>query len=158
MRIHVGCELAFDFPQETPLIAILNVHHSRVPDLYGIETFKTAPAVKPSGYHDQFGNWCNRLVAPAGSFSLGTNAIVNDSGDPDPVVLDAVQHPVQDLPDGKVDARTNNGYRLYHGSCNHCHGPDGMGSIFAASLIDNYPMSKPSGALFATARSATFQP
>jgi mono/diheme cytochrome c family protein len=60
--------------------------------------------------------------------------------------------------DGKVDARTNNGYRLYHGSCNHCHGPDGMGSKFAASLVDNYPMSKPSGALFATARSATFQP
>jgi mono/diheme cytochrome c family protein len=41
--------------------------------------------------------------------------------------------------DGKVDARTYNGYRLYQGSCSHCHGPDGMGSTFAASLVDQLP-------------------
>jgi mono/diheme cytochrome c family protein len=40
---------------------------------------------------------------------------------------------------GKVDARTYNGYRLYQGSCSHCHGPDGMGSTFAASLVDRLP-------------------
>jgi mono/diheme cytochrome c family protein len=27
--------------------------------------------------------------------------------------------------DGKVDARTYNGYRRYHAGCNHCHGQDG---------------------------------
>ena len=27
--------------------------------------------------------------------------------------------------DGKVDARTFNGFRRYHGSCDHCHGPEG---------------------------------
>jgi mono/diheme cytochrome c family protein len=41
--------------------------------------------------------------------------------------------------DGKVDARTYNGYRLYQGSCSHCHGPDGLGSTFAASLVDRLP-------------------
>ncbi|TCU14866.1 c-type cytochrome [Rhizobium sullae] len=38
--------------------------------------------------------------------------------------------------EGKADARTYNGYRRYHGGCNHCHGPDGVGSTFASSLVD----------------------
>jgi mono/diheme cytochrome c family protein len=37
--------------------------------------------------------------------------------------------------DGRVDARTYNGFRRYHAGCNHCHGPDGMGSTFAPSLV-----------------------
>ena len=41
--------------------------------------------------------------------------------------------------DGKVDARTYNGFRRYHGSCNHCHGPDGVGSTVASSLVDRLP-------------------
>ncbi|WP_287204118.1 c-type cytochrome [Mesorhizobium sp.] len=38
--------------------------------------------------------------------------------------------------DGKVDARTYNSFRRYHAGCNHCHGPDGVGSTFASSLVD----------------------
>jgi mono/diheme cytochrome c family protein len=41
--------------------------------------------------------------------------------------------------EGKVDARTYNGYRRYHAVCNHCHGPDGMGSSFGPSLVDHLP-------------------
>jgi len=41
--------------------------------------------------------------------------------------------------DGKVDARTYNGFRRYHAGCNHCHGPDGVGSTFAPSLVDALP-------------------
>jgi mono/diheme cytochrome c family protein len=41
--------------------------------------------------------------------------------------------------DGKVDAGTYNAYRRYHSSCNHCHGPDGMGSTFGPSLIETLP-------------------
>jgi mono/diheme cytochrome c family protein len=41
------------------------------------------------------------------------------------------------ITDGKVDARTYNGYRRYHAVCNHCHGPDGMGSSFGPSLVDH---------------------
>jgi mono/diheme cytochrome c family protein len=37
--------------------------------------------------------------------------------------------------DGGVDARTYNGFRRYHAGCNHCHGPDGIGSTFAPSLV-----------------------
>jgi mono/diheme cytochrome c family protein len=41
--------------------------------------------------------------------------------------------------DGKVDTRTYNGFRRYHAGCNHCHGPDGVGSTFASALVDRLP-------------------
>lgn len=41
--------------------------------------------------------------------------------------------------DGKVDARTYNGFRRYHAGCNHCHGPDGEGSSFTPSLVERLP-------------------
>lgn len=41
--------------------------------------------------------------------------------------------------DGKVDARTYNGFRRYHAGCNHCHGQDGTGSTFGPSLVLGLP-------------------
>jgi transglutaminase-like putative cysteine protease len=98
MRISVGCELSFDFPQVTPMIATLNVHYSRISDLERPDHLTTSPSVPVTGYRDSFGNWCNRLVAPAGRFTLGTDTVIRDAGANDPVRLDALQHPVQDLP------------------------------------------------------------
>ena len=57
-----------------------------------------APRCPIEGYRDNFKNWCSRLVAPAGRFSLGTDAIVRDPGVSDPVDLNALQHQVQHLP------------------------------------------------------------
>jgi mono/diheme cytochrome c family protein len=37
---------------------------------------------------------------------------------------------------GAVDPGTYNGYRRYHATCSHCHGPDGLGSSFGPSLIE----------------------
>src|SRR5258705_12468258 len=98
MRIHVGCELSFEFPQVTPMIVTLNVHFSRFSDLEHPDYLMTTPSVPVEGYRDSFGNWCSRLVAPAGRFSVGTDAVVRDAGVPDPVDLDALQHQVQHLP------------------------------------------------------------
>ena len=41
--------------------------------------------------------------------------------------------------DGKVDARTYNGFRRFHAGCNHCHGMDAMGSTFGPALIELLP-------------------
>ncbi|MGA8496631.1 MAG: transglutaminase family protein [Xanthobacteraceae bacterium] len=98
MRIHLGCELHFEFPQPTPMILTLNVHFSRASELEHPDYLITNPPVPVASYRDSFGNWCNRLVAPGGHFSLGTDAIIRDSGLPDPVELDAQQHQVRDLP------------------------------------------------------------
>jgi transglutaminase-like putative cysteine protease len=98
MRIHIGCELGFEFPQTTPMTLTLNVHSSRVSDLERPDYLITNPSVPIEGYRDSFGNWCSRLVAPAGQFSFGTDAFVRDGGMPDAVDLNALQHQVEYLP------------------------------------------------------------
>ena len=45
--------------------------------------------------------------------------------------------PLYAVRDGKVDQGTYNGYRRYASSCHVCHGPDGLGSSFAPSLVDS---------------------
>lgn len=98
LRIHIGCQLKFALPQSTPMIVMLNAHFSRFSDLEYPDRLMTVPAVPVEGYRDSFGNWCSRLVAPMGEFSLGIDAIVRDPGASDPIDLSALQHEVQHLP------------------------------------------------------------
>jgi transglutaminase-like putative cysteine protease len=81
------------------MMLTLNVHHSRAADIVVPDVMTTDPMVPISAYHDQFGNWCSRIVAPAGQIRIAATGVVRDSGEPDPVVPDAVQHQVQDLPE-----------------------------------------------------------
>jgi transglutaminase-like putative cysteine protease len=53
----------------------------------------------PRVYEDRYGNICTRLLAPAGRLVIMADFTIADSGVPDPVVWDAVQHDVTDLPD-----------------------------------------------------------
>lgn len=39
--------------------------------------------------------------------------------------------------DGKVDKGTYNGFRRYHAACHVCHGPDGLGSSYAPSMVES---------------------
>jgi transglutaminase-like putative cysteine protease len=55
--------------------------------------------VPSSAYRDGFGNWCTRLVAPPGVFTVASDAVVRDTGNPDPVVPQAKQHSVETLPE-----------------------------------------------------------
>jgi transglutaminase-like putative cysteine protease len=98
MRIRVGCELSYDIPKPTPMIVILNVHYSRFGSLESPDHLVTVPAVPITSYRDSFGNWCNRLVAPMGRFTIRTDGIVRDDGAADPIDASALQHPVEELP------------------------------------------------------------
>lgn len=98
MRLRLGCELTYDFIAPTPMIALLNVHYSRVPYLETPDRMRTTPAVPVDGYRDGFGNWCSRLVAPPGRFSIGTDGVILDDGSPDPQEVGAAQHAIEDLP------------------------------------------------------------
>lgn len=98
MRILVGCEMTYELPQPTPMIATLNVHSSRVSDLERPDYLITVPSVPVEGYRDTFGNWCNRLVAPAGRFTLTTETIVHDDGAWDSSKPDAQEVPIEKLP------------------------------------------------------------
>ena len=99
MQIHVGFEMAFDCPQPTPMIFTLNVHFTRVSDLIGRDDLRFDPPVPVHAYRDGFGNWCTRIVAPAGHIRVTADALLNDTGDTDVIVPDAQQIPVQDLPE-----------------------------------------------------------
>ncbi len=99
MLIRVGYELTYRFPQPTPMIVTLNVHYSRVSDIVRPDHMTIRPSVPIAAYRDGFGNWCTRLVAPAGPVQISADGIVNDSGKPDEVDAFAQQHPVQALPE-----------------------------------------------------------
>jgi transglutaminase-like putative cysteine protease len=80
------------------MVLMLNVHPSRAGDLLAPDLIRVAPLRPLSIYTDMFGNTCCRLTAPAGDLRIVTDTVVRDSGLPDPVVPDAIQHPVADLP------------------------------------------------------------
>ncbi len=99
MNIAIGYELIYQVPQPTPMLLMLNVHYSRANDIIVPDTITTSPAVPFATYRDGFGNWCTRLVAPAGQIRIASAGTVADSGLPDPVFPHAIQHQVQDLPE-----------------------------------------------------------
>jgi len=99
LKIAVGYEFIYQFPQPTPMMVTLSVHYSRAADIIVADTVTTSPVVPIRFYIDKFGNQCGRLVAPAGRFRLASAGTVIDSGLPDPVVPYAIQHEVEDLPD-----------------------------------------------------------
>ena len=98
LRMNIGCRITHTLTQPTPLIALLNVHYSRFGDLERADYLVTQPSVPLESYRDGFGNWCTRMVAPAGEFTLTTDGIFRDAGHPDPHCPDARQHAVEDLP------------------------------------------------------------
>jgi transglutaminase-like putative cysteine protease len=98
VQIRVGYELVFDCPQPTPMMLMVNIHHSRAPDIVVPDHLTTSPPVPVASYRDRFGNWCSRLVAPQGQIRIASAGVLNDTGMPDPVIPGAQQHLVQDLP------------------------------------------------------------
>ena len=99
MQIRVGYELVYDCPQPTPMILTLQIHFTRVSDVIVPDHLITSPSIPINAYRDAFGNWCSRIVAPKGEIRLSTDAVVNDTGEPDVVAASAHQHQVQDLPE-----------------------------------------------------------
>ena len=99
MQIRVGYELIYNCPQGTPMILIVNIHYSRASDIVIPDYLTTEPSVPITAYRDPFGNWCNRIVAPAGQMRFSSRGVLRDSGQPDVVVPSAQQHAVEDLPE-----------------------------------------------------------
>jgi transglutaminase-like putative cysteine protease len=99
VQIRLGYDLHYTFTQPTPIILTLNIHHSRAQDLVEPDRLQTEPAIPIRAYRDGFGNWCTRLVAPAGKLRIWSEALINDSGQPDLVVTSAPQVPVDQLPE-----------------------------------------------------------
>ena len=98
MRIRAGYEITYECRFPTPMILMLNVRPEREPDLETPDDVRTDPGVPVTQYRDLYGNTCSRLLAPPGRITLTADFVVRDSGEPDPVVADAAQARVEDLP------------------------------------------------------------
>ncbi len=99
MHIRTGYEIAYDCVGPTPMLLLLSVRNERLKDLVTPQTMRVTPDVPVHEYRDSFGNTCHRLLAPPGLITFSSEFTIADSGAPDPIVLDAEQHPIQDLPD-----------------------------------------------------------
>ena len=98
VQIRIGYELKYYSQQTTPMLLMLNVHDSRASDLMTPDRLLTHPSLPLTCYRDGFGNWCTRLLAPPGEVTISADAMVHDSGEPDPQHWNAIQHDVEDLP------------------------------------------------------------
>ena len=101
MKLRIGYELIYMFPQPTPVILVLNTHFTRVSDLLAPDHITISPSVPISGYRDEFGNWCSRILAPAGHVRISADAVIKDSGLDKETAQDGGQGqvPVESLPD-----------------------------------------------------------
>ena len=71
MRIRAGYDIAYECPQPTPMLLVLNIHPSRrvgSADRRRRSTFD--PPVEAWNYVDGFGNVCTRITAPAGRTTI----------------------------------------------------------------------------------------
>ncbi|WP_435017447.1 transglutaminase-like domain-containing protein [Tundrisphaera sp. TA3] len=99
MLIQVGYEMIFEVPSPAPMVLMLATHPDRDASIRRPGKLRVEPDIPVHEYMDGFGNRCARILAPPGRLRLSDDLIVEDSGLPDALVTDEVQHPVQDLPD-----------------------------------------------------------
>ena len=81
------------------MLLALNVHYSRASDIVVPDHMQTEPPVPIRSYRDGFGNWCNRIIAPAGKIRISATGVLNDSGELETRAPTAFQHNVEQLPD-----------------------------------------------------------
>lgn len=97
MWMHATCHLDFHIPVETPFLFMLRPR-SGWQQWVGREQYVLTPSVPAFEFTDPFGNLCQRLVAPAGQFSVHTSVDV-ESADRSDAAPGAHFIEVQNLPD-----------------------------------------------------------
>jgi transglutaminase-like putative cysteine protease len=99
MLIRYGYELTFTCPQPTMMVCLLDAHRERSQELRYEIPPTTIPPIPTRPYLDTFGNTVRRFIAPPGDLTITSDAVIEDSGLPDPIELDANEVPVEQLPD-----------------------------------------------------------
>ncbi|PZM10731.1 transglutaminase-like domain-containing protein [Rhizobium tubonense] len=98
MKIRAGFHIGYECPQPTPMLLVLNIHPSRRIDLLTDQVLGFDQPIDAREYTDAFGNACTRIVAPPGLTTIATDFEIYDSGLPDVIPDDAIQHDIKDLP------------------------------------------------------------
>lgn len=100
MLIKIGFDIELGVSAPTALIYMLQLHSSRAADLQGSENLTISPPLRTDHYADSFNNHCARVAVPLGvsRVRLRNEAVVFDTGWPDPVSYGAIEHAPADLP------------------------------------------------------------
>jgi transglutaminase-like putative cysteine protease len=98
MILRLGYDIQFEIPAPATMVALLNVHPSRVGDLRAPDELRVEPAAQVESYLDSFGNRCDRFLVERGTLRLTSSTVIHDSGLPDPVNPDAREIPIHELP------------------------------------------------------------
>jgi transglutaminase-like putative cysteine protease len=78
MWLRTSCEFSFDIMEPTPFILMLRPR-SNAKQWVAREEYRISPSIPVYEFTDLFGNLCQRLVAPAGHFTIRTTADVHTS-------------------------------------------------------------------------------
>lgn len=97
MWLRTGCSITFDVNVVAPFILMLRPR-SGINQWVARESYTLKPSVPVIEYTDNFGNLCQRLVAPPGEFTICTSADIMTADGID-VRLGAPFNEVQSLPD-----------------------------------------------------------
>jgi transglutaminase-like putative cysteine protease len=100
VNIEIGFDISLSMSTPNAVICMLNVHPDRAHDIIAGDAIIVEPGLPMVDYIDGFGNRCGRVNVPAGvpTVRLRNSAVVRDSGLPDAVDWQAMQHEPQNLP------------------------------------------------------------
>lgn len=100
MWLRTSCELAFDITVPTPFVLLLRPR-SGAQQWIAREEYRLVPSVPAFEFTDDYGNLCQRLIAPPGAFAVRTAAEVStaDYVDQSP---GAPFVEIQNLPDAEL--------------------------------------------------------
>ncbi len=99
MLIAYGFDIHVAVTDPTPVIVQLDIHTSRQHDIRKDEFIATAKTRDSRSYQDSYGNICRRFNLSPGTHTFYRRGVVEDSGQPDPVALEATSRPIAELPD-----------------------------------------------------------
>jgi len=139
--LHVGCE--FVYVAEVPTAAVAQVEPYEADSARVLTaSWSTDPELSRRSYVDLYGNTCQRTVLPTGRSTLRYDAEVSVPDATEEVDLDAVETPVEELPDEtllytlpsryvvpdvvgdeawKLFGAEQSGYRRVQAICDHVH-------------------------------------
>ena len=76
MWLNASCTLEFQIPSPTPFVMMLRPR-SGTQQWIAKEEYMLSPSVPAVEFTDSFGNLCQRLIAPAGYFSVHTSVAID---------------------------------------------------------------------------------
>ena len=98
MLIRLAYDIQFDIPATVAMVALLNVHPSRVGDLLEPDELQTEPKLEIDQLHRRLRKPLHAVRCAPGPLRLSNSTLIRDSGEPDAVTRPHARPAVGDLP------------------------------------------------------------